>query len=86
MRFEFEEFDELARLKVVGVGGAGGKAVNRMISAGLQGVEFCDNLTNRPVLFGVAGMNVTRGRDIVVVVGDLGLVYNAAELLFFLPV
>ena len=29
-----------ARLKVVGVGGAGGNAVNRMIGAGLQGVEF----------------------------------------------
>jgi len=29
-----------ARMKVVGVGGAGGNAVNRMISAGLEGVEF----------------------------------------------
>ncbi len=29
-----------ARLKVVGVGGAGGNAVNRMIGAGLRGVEF----------------------------------------------
>ena len=29
-----------ARLKVIGVGGAGGNAVNRMIGAGLRGVEF----------------------------------------------
>ncbi|MGC8763363.1 MAG: cell division protein FtsZ [Acidobacteriota bacterium] len=28
------------RIKVVGVGGAGGNAINRMISAGLKGVEF----------------------------------------------
>lgn len=30
----------LAVIKVVGVGGGGGKAVNRMIDAGLKGVEF----------------------------------------------
>ncbi len=29
-----------ARIKVVGVGGAGGNAINRMIEAGLEGVEF----------------------------------------------
>jgi len=29
-----------AQLKVIGVGGAGGNAVNRMIGAGLRGVEF----------------------------------------------
>lgn len=29
-----------ARIKVVGVGGGGGNAVNRMIEAGIQGVEF----------------------------------------------
>jgi cell division protein FtsZ len=29
-----------ARLKVIGVGGAGGNAVNRMIGAGLRGVDF----------------------------------------------
>ena len=35
-----ETFDAVAKMKVVGVGGAGGNAVNRMISAGLTGVEF----------------------------------------------
>ena len=29
-----------ARIKVIGVGGGGGNAVNRMIQAGLEGVEF----------------------------------------------
>ena len=35
-----ESFDAKARMKVVGVGGAGGNAVNRMVPAGLLGVEF----------------------------------------------
>src|SRR5262245_144428 len=29
-----------ARIKVIGVGGGGGNAVNRMISCGMEGVEF----------------------------------------------
>jgi len=32
--------ETFARIKVVGVGGAGGAAVNRMIAAGVKGVEF----------------------------------------------
>jgi len=35
-----EDNDQGAVIKVVGVGGGGGNAVNRMISAGLRGVEF----------------------------------------------
>ena len=35
-----EKFDTVAKMKVIGVGGAGGNAVNRMIAAGLTGVEF----------------------------------------------
>lgn len=34
------EIETFARIKVVGVGGAGGAAVNRMIEAGVEGVEF----------------------------------------------
>ncbi len=34
------EIDQLAKIKVIGVGGAGNNAVNRMIEQGLQGVEF----------------------------------------------
>jgi cell division protein FtsZ len=32
--------ETFARIKVIGVGGAGGAAVNRMIEAGIEGVEF----------------------------------------------
>ena len=35
-----EEYTANARIKVIGVGGGGGNAVNTMISAGLSGVEF----------------------------------------------
>ena len=39
-----------ARIKVVGIGGAGGNAVNRMIEAGLRGVEFISMNTDLQVL------------------------------------
>src|SRR5579875_3780034 len=37
---DFVEACEGARIKVIGVGGAGGNAVNTMIAAGLPGVDF----------------------------------------------
>ena len=41
MLFEFDSLeDQKAKIKVIGVGGAGGNAINRMISSGLSGVEF----------------------------------------------
>ena len=41
MNFQIEEqFATVAKMKVIGVGGAGGNAVNRMVDAGLAGVEF----------------------------------------------
>ena len=41
MYFEIENIqDQKARIKVLGVGGAGGNAVNRMITSGMEGVEF----------------------------------------------
>jgi cell division protein FtsZ len=39
-----------ARIKVVGVGGGGGNAVNRMIQAGIRGVEFIAANTDLQVL------------------------------------
>jgi cell division protein FtsZ len=39
-----------ASIKVIGVGGAGGNAVNRMIEAGLKGVEFIAANTDSQVL------------------------------------
>jgi len=41
MRIQFHDEDPRgAKIKVIGVGGGGGNAVNRMIQAGLEGVEF----------------------------------------------
>ena len=34
------EMDQLAKIKVIGVGGGGCNAVNRMVSSGLKGVDF----------------------------------------------
>jgi len=39
-----EEFELGTRIKVIGVGGGGGNAVDHMIAEGVQGVEFvCAN-------------------------------------------
>lgn len=51
MTFEFAMDEEMAaKLKVVGVGGAGGNAVNRMIDADMAGVEFLVVNTDAQVL------------------------------------
>ena len=34
------DIETFARIKVIGVGGAGGAAINRMVDAGVEGVEF----------------------------------------------
>ena len=51
MIFEFEESpSQNARMKVVGVGGGGGNAVNRMIDEHLEGVEFISINTDAQAL------------------------------------
>ena len=51
MIFEFEESaTQNARMKVVGVGGGGGNAVNRMIDEHLEGVEFISVNTDAQAL------------------------------------
>ena len=40
MVFNFVESEKAAKIRVIGVGGAGGNAVNNMISSKLQGVKF----------------------------------------------
>jgi cell division protein FtsZ len=67
--FELEiDSTNTAKLKVIGCGGAGGNAVNRMIGAGLRGVEFIAANTDMQALNQSLaphriqlGMNATRG-------------------------
>ena len=49
---EFDiDMENFARIKVVGVGGGGNNAVNRMITAGLRGVDFIAVNTDKQALF-----------------------------------
>lgn len=50
MRFQLEEDKRLTVLKVVGCGGAGGNAVNRMVASGFSGVDFIALNTDLQVL------------------------------------
>src|SRR4051812_16482932 len=72
MSFSIEFADEAraynARIKVIGVGGSGGNAINTMIHFGLEGVEFITVNTdaqalgsNSPAEKISIGANVTRG-------------------------
>jgi cell division protein FtsZ len=45
------DLDQFANIKVIGVGGGGNNAVNRMISAGLKGVEFIAVNTDAQALY-----------------------------------
>lgn len=44
------EMDQLAKIKVIGVGGGGNNAVNRMIESGVKGVDFIAANTDLQVL------------------------------------
>ena len=45
-----DEFMEGTQIKVIGVGGGGGNAVNRMARSGMVGVEFVAINTDRQAL------------------------------------
>lgn len=49
LQFDSDSIDGV-QIKVVGVGGGGGNAVNRMVRAGVQGVEFVAINTDQAVL------------------------------------
>ena len=52
MAFEVSnELDNVVQIKVVGVGGGGGNAVNRMVDAGVRGVEFIAINTDKAALY-----------------------------------
>ena len=69
MTFEHDEtYDSGVCIKVIGVGGGGNNAVNRMISANIRGVEFIAVNTDRQVLKNssapnqvVIGEKITKG-------------------------
>ena len=51
MTFDMElEDNDLAKIKVIGVGGGGNNAVKRMKEEGLQGVEFVAVNTDKQIL------------------------------------
>ena len=50
IEFQNEEQNTFASIKVVGCGGGGNNAVNRMVDAGLRGVEFISVNTDRQAL------------------------------------
>ena len=51
MAFEIDnDFESAVQIKVIGVGGGGGNAVNRMIDEGIQGAEFIAVNTDKQVL------------------------------------
>ena len=64
-----EEVQGITNIKVIGVGGGGGNAVNRMVQGGMQGVEFIVMNTDQQALMNnkatqkvQLGAKLTRGR------------------------
>ena len=50
MPFRMAESESVAVVKVIGVGGGGGNAINTMVTNKLQGVEFIAANTDRQAL------------------------------------
>ena len=65
MTFEFVESDLSARIRVIGVGGGGGNAVNSMIASNLSGVDFIAANTDAQALnSSKAGVKIQLGKDL----------------------
>ncbi len=75
--------DHLANIKVIGVGGAGTNAVNRMVDAGVRGVEFiAANTDQQALLMSDADKTIHIGQDLTRGLGagaDPGFGAQAAE-------
>jgi cell division protein FtsZ len=68
-----EVHGELANIKVIGVGGAGSNAVNRMIQAGLTGVEFIAvNTDSQALALSTAPIRVRIGNQLTRGLGSGG--------------
>ncbi len=48
---DMNALDDVVQIKVIGVGGGGGNAINRMVDAGVRGVEFIAINTDRAALY-----------------------------------
>ncbi|KUO52476.1 MAG: cell division protein FtsZ [Desulfitibacter sp. BRH_c19] len=65
LELEQQEFNPFAKIKVIGVGGGGNNAVNRMISANLQGVDFiCVNTDAQCLSLSQAQMKIQIGNKL----------------------
>lgn len=75
--------ETFARIKVVGVGGAGGAAINRMVEAGIEGVEFIAvNTDSQALHHSKAKTKIHIGKDATRGLGagaDPGVGQKAAE-------
>ena len=60
------EMDQLAKIKVIGIGGGGGNAINSMVDTGVKGVEFIAANTDLQVL------NTSKA-DVKIQLGKTGL-------------
>jgi cell division protein FtsZ len=94
---EVEEFNMGTQIKVIGVGGGGGNAVDHMIDRNVQGVEFiCANtdaqaltrsLANRTIQLGGTGLGAgskpEKGREAAeMAVDEIRTAINGAHMLF----
>ena len=62
---EMESTEDTAVIKVIGVGGAGNNAVNRMIEAGIEGVEFVSiNTDKQALMLSKAGTKIQIGEKL----------------------
>jgi cell division protein FtsZ len=63
--FSIVDTESTAKLRVVGVGGSGGNAVNRMIEAGLRGVDFIAiNTDEQDLELSQAAQRIQIGRNV----------------------
>ncbi len=94
---EIQEFNQGTQIKVIGVGGGGGNAVDHMIASGVQGVEFiCANTdaqalirgsANKTIQLGASGLGAgskpEKGRDAAeLAVEDIRSAIDGAHMLF----